>query len=175
METVLDRPFVVSTDEYPFQDRWLSFGDGRIHYVDEGRGPTVLLLHGNPTWSYLYRNVIKELRGEARLIALDYPGFGMSSAPTGYGFTPQEHLEAVAKLIAELNLEQIILVAQDWGGPIGSAYAVNHRQNIRGIILMNTWAWPASLRKKDCSTRYPSQRESLGAAQKGLYRSISNI
>jgi haloalkane dehalogenase len=147
MEAAFNRPFVVSNEEYPFQDRWLKFRDGVIHYLDEGEGPTVLLLHGNPTWSYLYRNIIKPLRGEARLIAIDYPGFGMSKAPAEFGFTPQEHLAAVESLIAELNLKDFILVVQDWGGPIGSAYAVDHRQSIRGMVLMNTWAWPASLPK----------------------------
>jgi pimeloyl-ACP methyl ester carboxylesterase len=63
------------------EDHWWPYRDGFIHYVDEGRGPAVLLLQGNPTWSYLYRNVIKELRADYRLIGLDYPGFGMSKAP----------------------------------------------------------------------------------------------
>lgn len=63
----------------------MPYRDGMIHYVDEGRGPVILLLHGNPTWSYLYRNVIKELSGECRLIALDYPGLGMSQTPSDYG------------------------------------------------------------------------------------------
>ena len=90
-KAVFERPFEVSEDEYPFADHWLEFRDGHIHYVDEGEGPTVLLLHGNPTWSYLYRNVIKGIRGECRLIAPDYPDFGMSRAPVLYGFKPQEH------------------------------------------------------------------------------------
>ncbi|WP_331436853.1 alpha/beta fold hydrolase [Gordoniibacillus kamchatkensis] len=80
---ILNRPFELDPAEYPFTDRWLPYRDGYIHYVDEGQGPAILLLHGNPTWSYLYRNVIKELRTEFRLIAPDYPGFGMSKAPDG--------------------------------------------------------------------------------------------
>ncbi|HEV7420559.1 MAG TPA: alpha/beta fold hydrolase [Mycobacterium sp.] len=146
-ETSYDRPFEVSQDEYPFTDRWLEFGDGHIHYVDEGQGPTVLLLHGNPTWSYLYRNVIKELRGECRLIALDYPGFGMSKAPSGYGFTPQEHSEMLFHFIQRLDLRNFVIVVQDWGGPIGMSYVVEHQDNIRGLVLMNTWAWPPNLPK----------------------------
>ncbi|MDI4648239.1 alpha/beta fold hydrolase [Cohnella hashimotonis] len=141
----MQRPFEVDPAEYPFEDRWLAYRDGAIHYVDEGRGQTVLLLHGNPTWSYLYRNVIKTLRGECRLIALDYPGMGMSRAPSGYGYTPQEHSEALGELIASLGLKDIVLVVQDWGGPIGLNYAVRNRDNVRGIVLMNTWAWPAKL------------------------------
>lgn len=145
MELKIKRPFEVDKSEYPFKDNWMPYRDGYIHYVDEGHGPTVLLLHGNPTWSYLYRHVVKELRGDYRLIALDYPGFGMSKAPSGYGYTPQEHSEAVADFIRRLNLKDFVLVVQDWGGPIGMNYAVRNRENLRGIVVMNTWAWPAKL------------------------------
>ncbi|WP_199619821.1 alpha/beta fold hydrolase [Paenibacillus alkalitolerans] len=141
----MKRPFEVDVAEYPFKDRWLPYRDGNIHYIDEGNGPTVLLLHGNPTWSYLYRNVIKELRGEFRLIAPDYPGFGMSRAPSGYGYTPQEHSEAISDFILRLDLKDFILVVQDWGGPIGFNYAVRNRDQLRGIVVMNTWGWPATL------------------------------
>ena len=144
----MNRPFEVDGVEYPFKDHWLPYQDGSVHYVDEGQGPIVLLLHGNPTWSYLYRNVIKELRQHCRLIALDYPGFGMSKAPSGYGFTPAEHSDMLADFIRRLELKNIVLVVQDWGGPIGLNYAVRHRENLRGIVVMNTWAWPADPFKK---------------------------
>jgi len=144
--TTHKRPFEVSQAEYPFQDRWFQYKNAQIHYVDEGEtGPTVLLLHGNPTWSYLYRNVIKGLKDQCRLIAIDYPGFGMSQAPAGYKFTPQEQAEAVQTLINSLQLQNFILVVQDWGGPIGISYAVKKPDNIRAIVLMNTWAWSASV------------------------------
>jgi haloalkane dehalogenase len=142
------RPFEVDPSEYPFEDHWLPYRDGYVHYVDEGQGPTVLLLHGNPTWSYVYRDVIKGLRGECRLVAPDYPGFGMSKAPSKYGFTPQEHSDAVADLIGRLDLTNLVLVVQDWGGPIGMNYAVRNRANLRGLVVMNTWAWPASTLQK---------------------------
>ncbi|MEK3913099.1 alpha/beta fold hydrolase [Paenibacillus sp. FSL H7-0331] len=141
----MDRPFKLDPMEYPFTDHWFPYRDGYIHYLDEGQGPTVLLLHGNPTWSYLYRNVIKDLREEFRLIAPDYPGFGMSKAPSGYRFTPQEQSVAVQHLIRHLDLKNFIVVVQDWGGPIGLSYAVGHRNNLRGIVVMNTWAWPAEI------------------------------
>ena len=140
----ITRPFEVDPSEYPFKDRWLPYRDGYIHYIDEGQGPAVLLLHGNPTWSYVYRNIIKDLRGECRLIAPDYPGFGMSKAPSRYGFTPPEQSEAVAYLINNLELKNFVLVVQDWGGPIGINYAVRNRANLRGLVVMNTWAWQAS-------------------------------
>ena len=139
------RPFEVDPAEYPFADHWFDYRDGRIHYVDEGSGPTVVLLHGNPTWSYIYRTVITELRAECRLIAPDLPGFGMSTAPTGYRFTAAEHGEAITELIERLDLRDIVLVVQDWGGPIGTSYAIGHASNLRGLVVMNTWAWPASI------------------------------
>ncbi|KRE75685.1 alpha/beta fold hydrolase [Paenibacillus sp. Soil750] len=141
----MQRPFDVDASEYPFRDHWMSYRDGMIHYVDEGHGPVILLLHGNPTWSYLYRNVIKELSGECRLIALDFPGLGMSRAPSDYGYTPKEHSEAVTEFIRRLDLKDFVLVVQDWGGPIGFNYAVRHHENLRGVVVMNTWAWPATL------------------------------
>jgi haloalkane dehalogenase len=142
------RPFAVSQSEYPFGDHWFSYRDGHVHYVDEGQGPVVVLLHGNPTWSYLYRNVIKELRSECRLIAPDYPGFGFSKAPTDFRFTPPEHAEAIAAFIAHLAVPDFVLVAQDWGGPIGLSYAVEHRRKLRGLVVMNSWAWEASVPQK---------------------------
>jgi len=144
LDNIIKRSFEVDASEYPFKDNWLSYRDGYIHYLDEGKGPIVLLLHGNPTWSYIYRNIIKELRGEGRLIAPDYPGFGMSKAPSQHRFTPQEQSEAVTELIRHLELKNIVLVVQDWGGPIGMNYAVQNRSNLRGLVVMNTWAWPAS-------------------------------
>ena len=77
-------------------------------------------------WSYLYRNVIKGLRGECRLIAPDYPGFGMSRAPSHYGFKPQEHSEMLLHFIKQLDLKNFVIVVQDWGGPIGMSYVVEH-------------------------------------------------
>lgn len=139
------RTFAVNAADYPFEDHWLSIADGHVHYLDEGRGATVLLLHGNPTWSFLYREVIRELRSECRLIAPDYPGFGYSRAPGGYGYTPEEQAQAVTALIERLGLESVILVVQDWGGPIGLSYAVEHPSAVRGLVIMNSWAWEASI------------------------------
>jgi haloalkane dehalogenase len=144
MADAYQRPFEVDAREYPFDDHWFPLDDGVIHYVDEGSGPTVLLLHGNPTWSYLYRRVIRKLGGECRLIAPDYPGFGMSKPPSGYGYRPAEHAECVQRLIEHLTLEDLTLVVQDWGGPIGLRYAVEHPGNMRALVLMNTWVFQPS-------------------------------
>src|SRR5262249_21132622 len=96
-----------------------------MHYVDEGSGPPLLLCHGNPTWSFLYRQIIRELRGSHRCVAPDYLGFGLSDRPDGYGYTIAEHVTTVGELVDHLGLDDYVLVAQDWGGPIGTAVSVD--------------------------------------------------
>lgn len=142
------RSFTVAAADYPVADHWLPYFDGHLHYVDEGEGVPVVLLHGNPTWSFLYRRVIQELKSECRLIAPDYPGFGYSRAPAAYRFTPPEQAAAIAALLDHLSLESFVLVVQDWGGPIGLRYAVDQPRNIRGVVIMNSWAWEASIPQK---------------------------
>jgi len=111
----------------------------RMHYLDEGEGNPVLLLHGEPTWAYLYRKVIPELTGSARCIAPDYFGFGRSDKPTDPGFyTYDRHVESIARLAAELDLQRITLVVQDWGGPIGFRFAVEHPERIARLVVLNT-------------------------------------
>jgi haloalkane dehalogenase len=136
------RPFVVSASEYPFDDHWFEREGVAMHYVDEGEGTPVVMLHGNPTWSFLYRHVIKQLQGTCRRIAPDLPGFGFSDHPSGYGYTPQEHAGWVAAWIDQLQLEPFVLVVQDWGGPIGLAIAVDQPERVAGLLLLNTWCWP---------------------------------
>ncbi len=145
IQPAFERPFAVDTQEYPFTSHWMERSGTRLHYVDEGRGTPVLLLHGNPTWSYLYRNIIKGLAGEARLVAPDYPGFGFSGHPPDYGYTPPEHAQWMTALIDHLALKRIVLVCQDWGGPIGLSIATQRPQDFSGLVIMNTWCWPPTL------------------------------
>src|SRR3954451_6985259 len=112
------RPAWVDDGLFPFESRFVSIGGHTVHYVDEGSGPTLLLLHGNPTWSFLYRNVILGLRDRFRCIAVDHPGFGLSTAPDAYTFTPAEHAETLEQLVLQLDLTDVTLMVQDWGGPI---------------------------------------------------------
>jgi pimeloyl-ACP methyl ester carboxylesterase len=116
----------------------------RVHFVDEGEGPTLLFLHGNPAWSFQWRELVVGLRGRFRCVALDYPGFGQSSAPPGYGFTPREQSHVVEEFVDHLGLKEITLVMQDWGGPIGLGLAGRRPELVRALILGNTWAWPTS-------------------------------
>jgi len=97
--SILALPFSIPRELFDVEHRFVEFDGARIHYVDEGRGETLLLLHGNPSWSFLYRKIIAALRGSFRCVALDYPGYGMSSAPRGYHYTPREHSRVVERFI----------------------------------------------------------------------------
>jgi haloalkane dehalogenase len=139
-----DRPSWLPVDLYPFTSRFAEIGGARMHYLDEGSGPPLLLLHGNPTWSFLYRDIICGLRDRYRCIAVDYPGFGLSEAAPGYGFTPAEHARVVEELVLRLDLRDATLMVQDWGGPIGFAVATRHPARFTAFVIGNTWAWPKS-------------------------------
>jgi haloalkane dehalogenase len=134
----------VPQDLYPFEGDYADIDGARVHYVDEGSGPPLLLLHGNPTWSFLYRELIKALSDRFRCIAPDYPGFGLSTAPPGYGYTPAEHARVLEQLILRLDLHGVTMMVQDWGGPIGFAAATRHPDRFARFIVGNTWAWPKS-------------------------------
>jgi haloalkane dehalogenase len=138
------RPTWVSEDLFPFADRYADIDGARVHYVDEGTGPPLLLLHGNPTWSFLYREIIAGLQDRFRCIAPDYPGFGLSVAPSGYGYTPAEHAKVIEALLLHLDLSEVTLMVQDWGGPIGFAVAARQPQRFAAFVIGNTWAWPKS-------------------------------
>ncbi len=144
MNADIDRPAWVPADLYPFESHFADIAGARVHYVDEGGGPPLLLLHGNPTWSFLYRDVIKGLRDRFRCIAVDHPGFGLSRAPSSYGFTPTEHAHVLERLILELDLRGVTMMVQDWGGPIGFAAATRHPDRFDAFVIGNTWAWPKS-------------------------------
>ncbi len=134
-------------DEYPFKDRFVTLDDGKhMHYIERGRAglrrPTVLLLHGNPTWSYLYRDFMEPLAKVARVIAVDHIGFGRSDHPGDPDYyTLERHISNLEEFVAKLGLKRIIPVVQDWGGPIGLGYATRHPDTIAGLVVMNTWAF----------------------------------
>jgi len=126
---------------YPFQSRFAQVNGAQFHYVDEGDGPTLFMLHGNPTWSYLYRHLIKALRGEFRCIAVDLAGFGLSDAPQSFGYTPEEHADLIAPFLDKQDIRDATLIAHDWGGPIGLAAMLGTQGRITRLCLGNTWAW----------------------------------
>lgn len=142
--TPAERPTWVDNALFPFESHFVEIDQNTVHYVDEGSGPVLLMLHGNPTWSFLFRGVIERLRSDFRCIAIDYPGFGLSTPKPGYRFFPEEHADVVTKFIAALDLDDVTIVGQDWGGPIGLAAAQRRRDVVNRLILANTWAWPVN-------------------------------
>ena len=136
------RPAWVPDDLYPFADRWAEIDGNVVHYVDEGQGPPLLLLNGNPSWSFGWRHVILGLRGSYRCIAPDYPGFGMSRAAPRYDLRPESHSRIVEALVDRLGLVGITVFGYAWGGPIGLGLAGRRPETVRGLVIANTWAWP---------------------------------
>ena len=126
--------------EFPFAPHRFAFGEVGIHFVDEGSGPPVVLFHGEPTWSFLYRRIIPPLVAAGfRAIAPDYPGFGKSDKPTDPGFyTYDRMIDAMLALVDHLDLEDATAVVQDWGGPIGLAVAVRRPDRFRRLSILNT-------------------------------------
>jgi haloalkane dehalogenase len=152
--------FSPDKDLFPFESRWFDGAGPRVHYVDEGKGTPVVMFHGNPTWSFLYRNVIKSLSSNFRCIAMDYPGFGLSERPSGYGYTASEHVQVVGKLVDHLGLDGFIVVGQDWGGPIGMTVALEHASQVSGMVFANTLFWPVQRSLKTFSlvmSSWPAQ------------------
>ncbi len=126
---------------YPFADHTHPLGPHRMHYVDEGHGPTVLLVHGNPTWSFLFRDLICALRPAHRCVAPDHMGMGLSDKPQDYPYRLSTHIDNLASLIDALGLEQVTLVVHDWGGPIGLGWAVRHPERVQRLVILNTAAF----------------------------------
>jgi acyl-CoA synthetase (AMP-forming)/AMP-acid ligase II/pimeloyl-ACP methyl ester carboxylesterase len=122
----------------PFQSRFVSVGGYRMHYIDEGTGPVVLLLHGNPTWSFLYRNVIRELRDSFRLIAPDFLGCGLSDRTPGVRFKAIDRINQLEEFVTALGLTKFSMVMHDWGGPLGTGFMLKRLESIDRIIYLNT-------------------------------------
>lgn len=130
---------------YPFTSRFWSVPGGEMHYIDVGDGAPIVFVHGVPTWSFSYRNLIPPLAAHYRCIAGDHLGFGLSSKPPDWSYAPEALARNLELVIDGLGLQQITLVVHDWGGPLGLAYAVNNPANVRRIVLFNSWLWPASV------------------------------
>jgi haloalkane dehalogenase len=124
---------------YDFEPHWLEHDGLRMHYVEEGAGEPVLCLHGEPTWSFLYRKMIPPLARAARVVAPDYVGFGRSDKPTEIGwYTFDRHFASILRLVEALDLRSLTVVVQDWGGPIGLRLAVEQPDRVERLVIMNT-------------------------------------
>ena len=127
---------------YPFQNRFLETRPGVfIHYVDEGMGDTILFVHGTPTWSFEWRDAIRHLSRTHRCIAVDHLGFGLSSRPSEFEYTPESHARVLREFVDRLGLEQITLVVHDFGGPIALPLAFDTPGLVRRLVVLNSWMW----------------------------------
>jgi haloalkane dehalogenase len=137
-----ERPPWLPEDLFPFTSRFVDVDGHRIHYVDEGDGPTLLLLHGNPTYCFLYRHLIGRLKDRFRCVAVDHPGFGLSAPAPGYDLQPRSHARVLKGFVDALDLQEFAVMVQDWGGPTGLWMAGQLPERVRALIIGNTWAWP---------------------------------
>ena len=134
---------------WPHEARFCSTAGFRQHYVDEGQGRPVVLLHGQPTWGYIYRRFIPPLAASHRVIVPDHMGFGKSETPLDREYTLSTHVANLTALIDSLDLRDITLVMQDWGGPIGIGYATRHPERVHSLVLMNTVCGYGSAGRRD--------------------------
>ncbi|NRA63874.1 MAG: alpha/beta fold hydrolase [Pseudobacteriovorax sp.] len=134
---------VVSKEMYPFQPQYHVVDSHRMHYVDEGEGDPILMIHGNPTWSFYYRNLIKEFSTSHRVIAPDHIGCGLSEKPddSQYDFTLERRVQDLESLVTSLGLKDITLVVHDWGGMIGFTFATRFPELIKSLVVFNTAAF----------------------------------
>ncbi|WP_347160385.1 alpha/beta fold hydrolase [Pontibacter chitinilyticus] len=126
---------------YPFAYHTLPVNGGKLHYVDEGDGQPIVFVHGTPTWSFVWRQQTKSLSRQFRCVAPDHIGFGLSEKPATFSYTPEAHADNLEQLIKHLQLKDLTLVVHDFGGPIGLRYALRHPENVKRIVLLNTWMW----------------------------------
>ncbi len=129
---------------WPYRPHFFGGNGFRMHYIDEpsekansGGNETFLCVHGEPTWGYLYRNIIPQLAKLGRVVVPDHMGFGKSETPMDRGYSIEEHCDNLERLVLELDLTGITLVLQDWGGPIGSSIAYRHPDRVRRLCIMN--------------------------------------
>ncbi|MDD5760207.1 MAG: alpha/beta fold hydrolase [Desulfobulbaceae bacterium] len=129
------------TSPYPFTPKIFPVDGHRLSYLDEGKGPVIVMLHGNPTWSFYYRNMVLALRSEFRVIVPDHIGCGLSDKPLDYPYTLATHIANLTELIRHLGLHDISLMVHDWGGAIGMGFAGRHPEMIRSLVISNTAAF----------------------------------
>ena len=133
-------------DTFPFAPHFYTGNGFPMHYVDEGAGEPIVLLHGDPTWGYLYRAFIGPLSQQFRCVVPDHMGMGKSGADSQmYPYRLRQHIANLERLLLHLDLHDITLVLHDWGGPVGLGFATRHPERIKRLVISNTWAfapWP---------------------------------
>ena len=127
---------------YPFVSHFMEHGGNRLHYLDEGSGPVVVLVHGTPSWSFEFRHLVRALRTTHRCLVLDHLGFGLSDRPADADYGVAAHAARFAAWMAHLQLPPCTLLVHDFGGPIALPYALQQPARISRLVLGNTWFWP---------------------------------
>ncbi len=133
-----------SLAEYPYVPKTVRIGVHTMACLDEGEGMPLVMVHGNPSWSYLYRNVVSALRDTYRCIVPDHLGCGLSDKPADYPYRLQDHIDNLAHLLERLQVGRCLLMVHDWGGPIGLGWAGRRPEQVAGLVILNTAAFPAS-------------------------------
>lgn len=129
----------IDRNAYPFDSRYFTRADGtKQHYIDEGAGPTIVFVHGTPSWSFDFRNVVKSLRDRARCVAVDHVGFGLSDKPPGADYGVDAHVKRLEALISALNLGSFSLALHDFGGPIGLELAYRNPDRVNAFCILNS-------------------------------------
>jgi pimeloyl-ACP methyl ester carboxylesterase len=156
---------------YPFDSRFIRLACGhRMHYLDEGSGPPVLMLHGNPTWSFYYRTLVLGLRDRYRCIVPDHVGCGLSDKPAGWNYRIDAHVDNICQLVTTLDLRHVTLVVHDWGGPIGYLTSLRLPQRFRRCVVFNSTVFLQSLPKLLTAMRLPVYGPLLIRGLNGLLR-----
>ncbi len=127
---------------YPFASQFIDLSGVRLHYLDEGRGLPLLMVHGNPTWSFYWRNLVRRFRDRYRCVVPDHVGCGLSDKPEDYSYTLDQRIEDLLALIEGLDLQRITLLVHDWGGAIGLGAALRCPKRFERFVLFNTGAFP---------------------------------
>ena len=127
--------------EYPYTPRYCQINGHSMAYLDEGEGPVVVMLHGNPSWSYLYRNMVRALRNRYRCIVPDHLGCGFSDKPQEYPYRLANHIHNLESLLERIGVDRCTLIIHDWGGAIGMGWAGRHAQQVKGVVVLNSAAF----------------------------------
>lgn len=128
---------------YPFVAQKISIQGHNLSFLDQGQGRVIVMLHGNPTWSFFYRNLAILLQDTYRVIVPDHMGCGFSDKPQDYSYTLKTHIDNLETLLADLDIEKFSLVVHDWGGAIGMGLAVRNPERVESVVVMNTAAFPS--------------------------------
>lgn len=129
---------------YPFTSNYFDVSGHNLHYIDEGKGETILFVHGTPSWSFDYRKIIIKLNENYRCIAIDHIGFGLSDKPEHYDYSTLNHSKTLEKFVLAKKLDNITLVVHDFGGPIGLNFSMKYPKKIKRLVILNSWLWSSA-------------------------------